>query len=141
MAFVYPQRVRFQHCDPAGIVFFPRYFEMVNATVEEWFAARLGLSFAEIHGPLRAGVPTAALRADFAAPSRLGDLLDWTLTALRLGRSSCELHLRATCGPKLRAEFVQTLVWIDMDSGRARSWPEALRASIAQEIETEGDRA
>ena len=35
MAFVFPQKVRFQHCDPAGIVFYPRYFEMLNTTIEE----------------------------------------------------------------------------------------------------------
>jgi acyl-CoA thioesterase FadM len=85
MAFTYPQRVRFQHCDPAGIVFFPRYFEMVNATVEEWFATRLDLPFSEMHGPTHGGVPTATIRADFTAPSRLGEMLDWTLVPRRLG--------------------------------------------------------
>ena len=28
------KRVRFAHCDPAGIVFYPRYFEMLNELVE-----------------------------------------------------------------------------------------------------------
>jgi 4-hydroxybenzoyl-CoA thioesterase len=139
MAFVFTQRVRFQHCDPAGIVFFPRYFEMVNATVEEWFAERLGLPFAELHGPTGEGVPTASIRADFRAPSRLGDLLEWRLAPRRLGRSSCELDLRATCNGELRAEFVQTLVWVDMASGRPRSWPEGLRARIKQELEARED--
>jgi 4-hydroxybenzoyl-CoA thioesterase len=139
MPFVFSQKVRFQHCDPAGIVFFPRYFEMVNATVEEWFAERLGMSFAEMHGPTQGGVPTASIRADFRAPSRLGDLLEWRLAPRRLGRSSCELGISATCGGELRAEFVQTLVWVDMASGRPRSWPESLQAKIEQELETEGD--
>ena len=40
------QVVRFGHCDPAGIVFFPRYFEMLNELVEDWFAQALGLPFA-----------------------------------------------------------------------------------------------
>ena len=26
--------VAFRHCDPAGIVFYPRYFEMINDFVE-----------------------------------------------------------------------------------------------------------
>jgi 4-hydroxybenzoyl-CoA thioesterase len=26
--------VRFAHCDPAGIVFYARYFEMINGVVE-----------------------------------------------------------------------------------------------------------
>jgi 4-hydroxybenzoyl-CoA thioesterase len=139
MAFIFPQRVRFQHCDPAGIVFFPRYFEMVNATVEEWFAVSIGMSFAEMHGPTQGGVPTASIRADFRAPSRLGDLLDWRLAPRRLGRSSCELAITATCGDELRAEFVQTIVWIDMASGRPRSWPEDLHARMSKELDTEGD--
>ena len=25
--------VRFSHCDPAGIVYFPRYFDMINGVV------------------------------------------------------------------------------------------------------------
>ena len=32
-----PQKVLFKHCDPAGIVFFPRYFEMMNDCVEAFF--------------------------------------------------------------------------------------------------------
>ena len=33
--------VRFQHTDPAGIVFYPRYFEMINQVIEDWFAEKL----------------------------------------------------------------------------------------------------
>ena len=37
MSFTTTRKVRFEHCDPAGIVFYPRYFEMINGTVEDWF--------------------------------------------------------------------------------------------------------
>ncbi|MCO5127369.1 MAG: hypothetical protein M9957_08845 [Rhodobacteraceae bacterium] len=30
-------RVGFNHCDPAGIVFYPRYFEMANTVCESFF--------------------------------------------------------------------------------------------------------
>ena len=140
MEFVHPQKVRFQHCDPAGIVFYPRYFEMVNATVEEWFATRLGVSFAEIHGPMRRGVPTARFRVDFKAPSRLGETLDFALAPERVGRSSCDLRLRVACDGELRADFAQTLVWIVMDTGRPEPWPEPLRARILEQLVIEEDR-
>ena len=139
-AFTFPQRVRFQHCDPAGIIFYPRYFEMLNATVEEWFATRLGLSFAEIHGPMQRGVPTARFTAEFTAPSRLGELLDWRLVPRRIGRSSCELNLRASCEGELRAEFLQTLVWIDKASGRPLPWPDSLRAAIQRDLDSGDDK-
>ena len=29
--------VQFAHCDPAGIVFYARYFEIINEVVEDWF--------------------------------------------------------------------------------------------------------
>ena len=29
--------IRFTHTDPAGYVFFPRYFDMLQAVAEEWF--------------------------------------------------------------------------------------------------------
>ena len=35
--------IRFQHCDPAGIVFYPRFFEFTNQVVEDWFEEELGL--------------------------------------------------------------------------------------------------
>ena len=38
--------VRFSHCDPAGIVFYPQYFIMFNGLVEDWFNQGLGLNYA-----------------------------------------------------------------------------------------------
>ena len=32
--FSFSQDIGFRHCDPAGIVFYPRYFEMMNDAVE-----------------------------------------------------------------------------------------------------------
>ena len=43
--FISQVEVRFRHCDPAGIVFYPRYFEMINDFVEEWFDKGMGLPF------------------------------------------------------------------------------------------------
>ena len=66
-------RVRFKDCDAAGIVFFPRYFEMLNDCVEDWFREALALPFEAMHGSDRCGVPTAELSSRFVAPSRLGE--------------------------------------------------------------------
>ncbi len=39
-------RVEFNHCDPAGIVFYPRYFEMANSVVENFFRDEVDYPFA-----------------------------------------------------------------------------------------------
>lgn len=96
--------VRFRHCDPAGIVFFPRYLEMLNDLFED-FMAGLGHPFAALHGSDAApgaetgGVPTVRVEADFLAPSRLGDQLELTLGVARLGRSSVTLACEARALP------------------------------------------
>src|SRR5690606_257546 len=89
--------VEFNHCDPAGIVFFPRYFEMVNSVVENFFAEVLDLPFAEIVTSGN-GVPTARIETDFSAPSRLGERLTFVLSVERLGRASLVLRTEARAG-------------------------------------------
>ncbi|MBP7241057.1 thioesterase family protein [Amaricoccus sp.] len=134
MAFTLTQLVRFQHCDPAEIVFYPRYYEMLNATIEDWFETRLGVGFAEIHGSMGMGVPTVAHETRFRKPSRLGERLDFTLTPVRLGGSSVTLSVEATCAGEPRVSFITTLVWFAKTDGRPRPWPDRLRAGIENEM-------
>ena len=127
MAFIYDQKIKFRHCDPAGIVFYPRYFEMMNDTVEAFFERVAGLPFAEMHDDC--GIPTAGIEAQFQAPSRLGDQLKITLTISRLGRSSLGFVYDAHCGAEQRFSAASTIVFIDAGK-RPAPWPEAVRARI-----------
>ncbi|MFJ1255518.1 acyl-CoA thioesterase [Cupriavidus sp. CuC1] len=124
-------RVRFKDCDAAGIVFFPRYFEMLNDLVEDWFREALGWSFAEMHGAGQAGVPTAELSTRFVAPSRLGELLMRELRVTQLGRSSFALLVRFV-GPAgdLRVEIAQRLVCVDTAQMMPSALPQAVRSAM-----------
>ncbi len=133
--FTAERRVRFADCDAAGIVFFPRYFEMLNGVVEDWFAGPLAMSFRELHLQRHASVPTAAVEARFIAPSRLEDGLTFALTVTRLGGASCTLRHRISAGADLRFEATQTIVYVGQ-SLKPESWPDALRARIAPYLET-----
>ena len=124
--------VEFNHCDPAGIVFYPRYFEMTNSVVENFFADKGGHSFARMMAEGQ-GVPTARVKTDFHAPSRLGDRLDFTLDVARIGGASVSFKLTARCAQELRIIADLTLVWVQ--SGRPAPWPEALRSRLATHLE------
>ena len=123
--------VRFKDCDAAGIVFFPRYFEMLNDCVEDWFREALAWPFEAMHGSDRCGVPTAELSSRFVAPSRLGETLTRELRIRRLGGSSALLAVRFA-GPSgdLRVEFEQRLVCVDLGRVAPRPWPDAVRAAM-----------
>jgi 4-hydroxybenzoyl-CoA thioesterase len=126
--------VEFNHCDPAGIVFYPRYFEMTNSVVENFFAERLGRSYAEITLRDHQGVPTVKIDATFRAPSRLGERLDFTLDVTQVGTSSVRFRLVARSGEEVRMASDLTLVWVSTE-GRAAPWPTALRDRLLAEKE------
>jgi 4-hydroxybenzoyl-CoA thioesterase len=124
-----PFKVMFQHCDPAGIVFYPRYFEMINATVEDFFEESVGISFAAMHVGDGFGIPAARVGATFLAPSRLGDTLDVRLAIARLGRSALDFRLRALGeDSRARVEAELTIVHVDRTALRPTPWGEGLRA-------------
>lgn len=126
MTFTFAQKVLFKHCDPAGIVFFPRYFEMMNDCVEAFFD-RIGMPFEQMHQ--WGGVPTGKIETRFHAPSRHGDHLMLTLAGKRVGRSSFDFEIETTGDGQARMSYAATLVFID-GQGKATPWPEELRAAL-----------
>lgn len=130
--FKLPVKILLQHCDTAGIVFYPRFFEMANLVVERWFEDELGYSFADmiLHDGL--GVPTAAITAQFKVPSRLGDDLQFRLSVTRLGRTSVSLRIAGFCEGVERLSFESTLVHVSHKDGRPRPWSEAVRSQIGR---------
>ena len=126
-------QMEFNHCDPAGIVFYPRYFEMTNSVVENFFADVVGRSFAQMHAGADNGVPTVALAAEFVAPSRLGDKVLFSLAVTDVGRSSVKLEIEARMGDEVRMRVKLTLVWIA--GMKAASWPKDMRARLLEFME------
>lgn len=126
-------QIEFNHCDPAGIVFYPRYFEMTNSVVENFFNDVVGRSFAQMHVAAQNGVPTVAIEADFMAPSRLGDKVLFSLVIVKLGRSSVTVCIEGRMGDEVRMRATLTLVWID--GMKAAAWPDAMRARLQAYME------
>ncbi|MFU8882835.1 MAG: acyl-CoA thioesterase [Rhodobacterales bacterium] len=131
MGYIHRRKVMFKDCDPAGIVFFPRYFEMLNDTVECFFDEVLGCPFEALHKGH--ALPTARMETQFKAPSRLGDRLEIGLTCTRLGRSSLDLEFVARCGDDLRLSAASTLVQVGPD-GRPVAWAGALRDALEDQV-------
>lgn len=122
--------VRFTHTDPAGYVFFPRYFEMLQAVIEEWFTHALQQRYADLINRRRLGTPTASTQCTFLKPSRLGDDIAIAVKLENIGNSSFRLRFIGTVDDNLRLEAVSTLVMISLDDGAPRSIPADLRARM-----------
>jgi 4-hydroxybenzoyl-CoA thioesterase len=124
--------VRFADCDPAGIVFYPRYLEMINGVVEDWCAQALGYSFRDMHRQHHLGLPTVRLETDFIAPSDLGEQLQAELTVRKIGGASMSVTVRLF-GPRHDERVCAKLVLVTMDlrTRRAISMPAQMRERAA----------
>jgi 4-hydroxybenzoyl-CoA thioesterase len=130
--YVHEQLIRFSHCDPAGIVYFPRFFDLAHGTMEDWFAVALRQPLPDLIRDRRTGTPTVSVQCEFAKPLRMGDTLRFELSVLKLGNASVQL---AYSGKKDNVEhltIVQTIAFMALDSGSAIPIPDDLRPRIEQ---------
>jgi 4-hydroxybenzoyl-CoA thioesterase len=122
--------VRFSHCDPAGIVYFPHYFDIFNGLIEDWYKEELGYDYADLVMGSKYGFPFVHLDCDFKIPSRMGDVIDLTLLVERIGRSS--LRIAIVCHldgfERLRASMVTAMM--SLETRKPVPLPDALREKI-----------
>lgn len=120
MSSTYLRQVRFEHCDPAGIVFYPRYIEMLQEIVEDWFADHShGLAGEE-------QLIFKAIQARFIKPSRLGDLLKFAFELQAHDTHDLRLDCLVSCGEERRVELHLMLGCVR--PGKALQWVALPRA-------------
>ncbi|MGG7566775.1 acyl-CoA thioesterase [Rhodovulum sp. DZ06] len=132
------RQVEFNHCDPAGLVFYPRYYEMISALVERFFAEGLGHDWCEM-GDAGLCTPMGKIETRFTAPSRLGDWLTLSLAVSRLGRASVGFDLMCETAGGPRFTGSATSICADMKAGRAQPWPGPIRAAFTPWLPIPGD--
>ena len=130
MTFTTRTPLRFAHCDPAGIAYYPRYFEIVDAAVEDWTEVALGVSRAAMHREHALGTPAVELNASFTAISRHGDLLDVGVAVAAVGRTSLTLDATLASGGAPRFAVGLKIVLMDLNTMKATPWPEDWRARL-----------
>lgn len=118
-------------CDPAGIVFYPRYFAWFDRAAHRLFEAadldhhRVQREFGAI------GLSLVDAQASFKRPATFGDVIRAEVAVSHLGRSSLTLSHRLTCGPHLLVEGREVRVWLVDDGGmKAAPLPAAVRAAL-----------
>jgi len=129
-AFTRSVTVRFSHCDPAGIVYFPHYFDLFNGLIEDWYKEELGYDYAELVMGSRFGFPFVHLDCDFKIPSRMGEVINLTVLIDRIGRSS--LGIAIVCHldglERLRAHMVTAMM--SLETRKPVPLPDGLRAKL-----------
>ncbi|MBT9477261.1 thioesterase family protein [Polaromonas sp.] len=141
MMFTTQKQVRFHHCDPAGIVFYPQYFYLLHE-VQEDFLAHIGFpEHALIAGGH--GLPIIDLKTEFLGMCRHGENLTMTLALTRIGSTSIGMRYQIHGAPSapgqatsLRLNAHGVVVYLALSPGRAVRIPDALRSALHPYLQT-----
>jgi 4-hydroxybenzoyl-CoA thioesterase len=125
-------RIEWGDCDPAGIVFYPRYFALFDSCTTALFSQALGMTKYQFTRHYKfAGYPMVDTRARFLKPTKFGDdvVIETKVTEFR--RSSFDVQHRVTLEGELAVECFDTRVWVERDADD----PAKIRAvPIPQEV-------
>jgi 4-hydroxybenzoyl-CoA thioesterase len=120
-------RVQWGDCDPAGIVYYPRYFEWFDASTILLFEKATGftkIKMLEKYGG--AGLALLEARAVFRLASQYGDDIGIESRVTDFRRTTFFVHHRVTrADGTLGLEGFETRLWTvrDADTGRIKSGP------------------
>ena len=120
-------RIEWGDCDPAGIIFYPRYFAMFDHSTTMLISAASGVNKAELVKKYDfGGYPVVQTQAKFISPTRFGDDVIIQSTFSRVGRSSFEIRHQVRRNSQVCAEGVETRAWVkrdEIDKNKIRSHP------------------
>ncbi len=124
--------VRFQEIDAAGILYYPRFFDLFHRVFEDFFGPETGTPYHLFIGERRIGWPAVKVESAFHAPLRFGDEARIELSFPQLGRSSVQCRYRAlrSSDGQLCAEATLTVVTTDLAAMRSLALPDEVRAAM-----------
>jgi 4-hydroxybenzoyl-CoA thioesterase len=118
-------RIEWGDCDPAGIIFYPRYFAIFDTSTTMLIERAAGMKKIDyLKAYAIAGHPVVETRAKFRLPTRFGDEVSIESRVAACGRTSFKVEHRLTLAGTLAAEGFETRVW----AGRDPTDPQKIRS-------------
>lgn len=118
--------IRLPHTDAAGVVFYPKVFEIEQELFERWLELG-GFSLRDMLERRLAPTPIVHCEADYRLPVRAGDKLVAQLAGVEIGRSGYTLAWTFSLGGEAAMSARVKRVAIDPRAGESIDLPEAFR--------------
>ncbi len=118
--------VEWGQCDPSGMVFERRYFEMFDASTWLLFEAALGVKPQDLGAHFGIiGIALVGAGAEFLKPVKFGDAIEIASRVSAFRRSSFDVEHRVTLAGELAVEGGESRVW----TVRSKDDPEKIGAA------------
>ena len=131
-------RIEWGQCDPAGIVFAPRYLDMFTENMVRMFESAGVPNMRDKTGPYAGvGTPSVEVSARFLRPASYGDEVLVESAAPEFGNSSFTIAYRLLLDGATCVEATEKRVWTVRDPSRpaglrAERVPDEIRAFFAK---------
>lgn len=124
-------RIRHADCDVQGIVFTARWFELFTVAMGEFWRQTIG---GYEHLPQNFKIQTVAAEtgARFRGAARPDDLVDFTISAARIGTSSLRAEIVASKDAQTLAEGFIEFVFVSTDDFAPTEIPEQVRKMLPE---------
>jgi len=135
-------RIEWGDCDPAGIVYFPRYLEYFDRCTRALFERAGFFKRDMLKTYAIAGIPVVDIQAKFMIPSRYGDDVVVESSVSKWGNSSFVVRHRLMKGDAVAIECFETRVWaaqVGEDCGKleGRSIPREVKEMFGATAQAE----
>jgi 4-hydroxybenzoyl-CoA thioesterase len=113
LTFTRTTRIEWGDCDPAGIIFYARYYDIFDVSTTMMLEHALGMNkIAYLKAYDFLGHPLAQTRARFLRPTRFGDEVAIETAVVACSRSSFKIEHKLTRAGTLSVEGYETRVWV-----------------------------
>ncbi len=128
-------RIEWGDCDPAGIIFYPRYFAFFDASTSALIERALGMTKRDyLKAYDFAGHPLVNAHCRFLVPTRFGDDVVIETTVTQFHRSSFDVRHRLTRDAALAVEGFETRVWVQGHPASGRMKPVPVPQDVIERL-------
>jgi 4-hydroxybenzoyl-CoA thioesterase len=130
--------IEWGHCDPAGIVFNPRFFEFFDWSTALLVRAALGVDKADMTKMFGiVGIPVVEAGATFLRPSRYGEEIEIVSIVTSVGRSSFGVAHKLFNRGELAVEGNEKRVWTIKSAATGALASQAMPPEVVRKLNGE----
>ncbi len=129
--------VRLPHTDAAGVIFYPKVFEIEQELFERWLELG-GFSLRAMLDRTLAPTPIVHCEADYRIPLQVGDRLTVRVAGMEIGKTSYTIAWSFLREGQLAMSARVKRVAVNADTGVAVEFSEAFRAWLEETMSRTG---
>lgn len=119
--FVHKRKIQWGDCDPAAIVYTPRFLDYALEAIDAWMGEILGADWYTMNTKLGIGGPQVQATLDFHSPAHGGEVLDLHVTLEKATRSTLAFLVQGRIAK--RHIYTARCITVIIDRKRFKSIP------------------